>query len=148
MSSLKFTVIKNRKQYDKYCSILEKLLLTKNKTSNDEIELLTILIDKWDREHTSFDDISPVELIKSLMENNDLKAKDLADILELSKGTVSKILNLQKGLSKESIRKLSKHFNIAQEAFNRPYKLLTQRKDKFKSIHQLKPRKIGRKTRA
>ena len=50
----------------------------------------------------------------------------LADFLELSKGTVSKILNYQKGFSKETIRKLSLHFKLTQEAFNRPYPLVNQ----------------------
>ena len=60
------------------------------------------------------------------MEENNLKAVDLATILNLSKGTVSKILNRQKGLSKETIRKLSDYFKVSQEAFNRPYKLVNE----------------------
>ena len=58
------------------------------------------------------------------MEENKLKPKDLIEILDLSKGTVSKILNYHKGLSKDTIRKLSHYFKISQEAFNRPYKLV------------------------
>ncbi len=126
MNSLKYTIIKNKKQYNKYCNILENLLIQRKKSLNDEIELLTLLIEKWDNEHNSFNDIDPIELIKSLLEENNLKSKDLAEILELSKGTISKILNYQKGLSKETIRKLAKHFNLSQEAFNRPYKLKEQ----------------------
>ena len=45
------------------------------------------------------------------MESNNIKAKELGEILNLSKGTISKILNYQKGLSKETIRKLSDYFN-------------------------------------
>jgi len=55
------------------------------------------------------------------MTEHNLKAKDLVDILGLSKGTVSKILNSNKGLSKDVIRKLSDYFKVSQEAFNRPY---------------------------
>ncbi len=60
------------------------------------------------------------------MEDHELKAKDLAEILGLSKGTVSKILNYQKGFSKTTIIKLSKRFRLYQEAFNRPYPLVGQ----------------------
>ncbi len=35
----------------------------------------------------------PIELLKILMEEHNLKAKDLLQILDLSKGTVSKIHN-------------------------------------------------------
>ncbi len=130
MNTLKYTIIKNKKQYSEYCNILENLLSKRNNLLNDEIELLTLLIEKWDNEHNSFNDVDPIELIKSLMEMNNLKSKDLVEILELSKGTISKILNYQKGLSKETIRKLSKHFNLSQEAFNRPYKLNKQIRDR------------------
>ena len=126
MRSLKYTVIKTKEQYFKYCKILEDIVFQENEKLDDEIELLTLLIEKWDQDHNTFDDLDPVELLKSLMEDHHLKAKDLADFLELSKGTVSKILNYQKGFSKETIRKLSCHFKLYQEAFNRPYPLVNQ----------------------
>lgn len=124
MGKLKYTVIKDAETYKKYCDTLEKLILNENKSTKDEIELLTLLIEKWDNEHNSFKDSDPIELLKALMDEHDLKAKDLVEILELSKGTISKILNYHKGLSKETIRKLSDYFKLSQEAFNRPYKLV------------------------
>ncbi|MCF8297094.1 MAG: helix-turn-helix domain-containing protein [Melioribacteraceae bacterium] len=141
MEKLKYTVIKNKKQYDGYCNILEELISKDDKKFSDEIELLTILIEKWDAEHNSFEDIDPIELLKSLMESNNLKAKDLVEILDLSKGTISKILNYQKGLSKETIRKLSDHFNISQEAFNRPYKLVNEINKRFRNASLMNTRK-------
>ncbi len=126
MKSLKYTVIKTERQYNTYCNALEEFLAQEKKELTDEIELLTLLIEKWDAEHNSFDDLDPVELIKSLMEENNLKSKNLIDILGLSKGTVSKIMNYHKGLSKGTIRKLSDYFKVSQEAFNRPYKLINE----------------------
>jgi HTH-type transcriptional regulator/antitoxin HigA len=123
METLKYTIIKTEKQYSNYCDILEDLLMKDDSAYYDEIEMLTLLIENWDNEHNSFSDLNPVELIKSLMDENNLKATDLIKILGLSKGTVSKILNYHKGLSKDTIRKLSEHFKVSQEAFNRPYKL-------------------------
>ncbi|MCF8461337.1 MAG: helix-turn-helix domain-containing protein [Flavobacteriales bacterium] len=124
MAELKYSVIKTKKQYNDYCSTLEELVLSQNAAMQDEIELLTLLIETWDAEQSSFKEMDPIELLNALMQENGLKAKDLVDILELSKGTVSKILNHQKGLSKGSIRKLAEHFKMAQEAFNRPYELM------------------------
>ena len=57
------------------------------------------------------------------MTEHQLKNKDLVGILGVSKGLVSDILNYKKGLSKEIIRNLAKHFSLSQEAFNRPYQL-------------------------
>ena len=85
--------------------------------------MLTLLIEKWDKEHNSFSDANPIELLQYLMKENNLKAKDLATILDLSKGMVSEILNYNKGMSKEVIRKLAHHFKVSQDAFNKAFDL-------------------------
>jgi HTH-type transcriptional regulator/antitoxin HigA len=120
---MKYKIIKSERQYDRYCKILEDIVFKNRKKDEDEIELLTLLIEKWDSENYQTPEMDPIQLLKSLMRDHNLKAKDVAIILQLSKGTVSKILNYQTGLSKETIRKLSSKFKLNQEAFNRPYKL-------------------------
>jgi HTH-type transcriptional regulator / antitoxin HigA len=129
VATLKYTVIKTKTQYDQYCTRLEKLSFSKSKTKNseDEMELLTLLIEKWDDDHNTFSDLDPVQMLRSLMEDHEMKAKDLVELLEVSKGYVSDILNYKKGLSKEVIRKLATRFKMSQEAFNRPYKLAVSR---------------------
>jgi len=129
---IKFTVIKTISQYNDYCDLLEEMLTNDAKKYQDEIELLTLLVETWDREKNTFEDLQPIELLKGLLEENGLKAKDLIEILGLSKGTISKIMNYQSGISKEAIRKLSDYFKISQEAFNRPYKLNQNTKRRFK----------------
>ena len=143
MEKLKYTVIKDSEQYKKYCDIVEELILSDNKATKDEIELLTLLIEKWDNEHNSLNDLNPIELLKALMEEHNLKAKDLVDILGLSKGTVSKILNCQKGLSKDTIRKISEYFKLSQEAFNRPYRLTHETSRHFRNASLMNTKKMG-----
>jgi HTH-type transcriptional regulator / antitoxin HigA len=128
METLKYTLIKSLTQYNSYCKALENLLEGSEKSINvgDEIEMLTLLIEKWDAEHSAFDEVAPIELLHSLMQDHKLKAKDLVGILGISKGLVSDILNFKKGLSKDIIRTLSEYFKVSQEAFNRPYRLKNQ----------------------
>ena len=124
MQTLKYTIIKTESQYHEYCRKLEELVdKEESQAIEDEIELLTLLIEKWDEEHNTFEESNPIELLQYLMAENNLNAKDLADILQLSKGLISDILNYKKGLSKEIIRCLSEYFKVSQEAFNRPYDL-------------------------
>lgn len=125
MEKLPYTIIKSNPQYFKYCDKLEDLLDSgkKSKSVQDHIELLILLIEKYDDEHNTFTDADPVELIKSLMKDHQMKAVELARLLQVSDGLVSDILHYKKGLSKEIIRKLSERFKLSQEAFNRPYKL-------------------------
>ena len=127
METLKYKVIKSEAQYNKYCDQLEVLLDNSagTKSQEDEIELLTLLIEKWDEEHNTFDDADPVEILKSLMKDHKMKAVDIATLVGVSEGLVSDMLNYKKGFSKETIRILSARFKLNQEAFNRPYKLIT-----------------------
>ena len=127
METLKYKLIKTERQYNIYCRELESLLENgkKNKGIIEEIELLGLLIEKWDSEHNTFEKLDPVELLKSLMAINGLKARDLVEELGISKGLVSDIINYKKGLSKDTIRKLALYFKVSQEAFNRPYKIIS-----------------------
>lgn len=144
MSTLKYKIISTDEQYDHYCRILHDLIFeegNKSEGRNDEIELLTWLIRKWDDEHSTFHKLDPVELIKSLMEDNHMKAKDLAGLLDVTKGYVSEMLNYKKGLSKDVIRKLSERFKVSQEAFNRPYKLNTDAGKEGEDGHAIKSKR-------
>ena len=128
MEVLKYKVISNKAQYIDYCKKLETLIFSqvKNKNLNDEIALLTLLIEKWDSEHTIFNELDPVQLLTSFMNSHNIKAKDLVTLLGISKSYVSEILNYKKGFSKSVIRLLSTYFKVSQEAFNRPYDLINK----------------------
>ena len=126
MEALKYKVITSKTQYRGYANALEQLLFSGSKARNtkDEIALLTVLIEKWDAEHNTFDDLDPVQLLRSLMRDHNLKARAMVEILDIGKGYVSDILNYKKGLSKDVIRRLAEYFKVSQEAFNRPYELI------------------------
>ncbi len=141
MEILKYSIVKTKEQYNEYCEILENLVYLGNQNMQDEVELLTLLIEKWDNEHNSLMDLNPIELLKSLMTENNMKSKDLVEILGLSKGTVSKILNYHKGLSKETIRKLADYFKISQEAFNRPYRIINEVNRHFRHANLMNTKK-------
>lgn len=125
MQTLKYKVIASKSQYKDYCTLLERLVCAKQKDRNikDEIALLTILIEKWEADHIISSGLDPVQLLRSLMKDHNLKSQDLVDILGISKGYVSDILNYKKAFSKQVIRKLAGYFKVSQEAFNRPYAL-------------------------
>ena len=125
MENLPYKVIKSTTQYKKYCHQLEALVAVSPKTKliKDEIELLSLLIEKYDEQNNSFLDEDPIQLLKYLMKEHKMKSITLATLLSVSEGLVSDILKYKKGLSKEVIRKLSIHFKVSQEAFNRPYAL-------------------------
>ena len=143
METLKYKVIKSKTQYKEYSSILEELVFSgsKDRDTKDEIALLTLLIEKWDAEHNTFDEIDPIKLLHSLMADHKMKAKDLIQLLNISKGYISDILNYKKGLSKEVIRKLASHFKVSQEMFNRPYKLIVPENSRLRNASVMNTKK-------
>ncbi|MFI5187676.1 MAG: type II toxin-antitoxin system HigA family antitoxin [Chitinophagales bacterium] len=143
MATLKYKVITSKAQYKAYSNTLEDLVFSgaKDRNTKDEIALLTLLIEKWDAAHNTFEELDPVQLLHSLMDDHNMKAKDLVDLLGISKGYVSDILNYKKGLSKDVIRKLADHFKISQEAFNRPYKLVVPENSHFRNASVMNTKK-------
>ncbi len=143
METLQYKIIKTDTQYNRYCNALEALVDggKKTKAIQDEIELLNLLIEKYDAEYNTFDDADPIELLKSLMKDHKMKAVDLAELLHVSEGLVSDILHYKKGLSKDTIRILSERFKLNQEAFNRPYELYVPLSPKFKNARMMNTRK-------
>ncbi len=143
METLQYKIIKTDAQYNRYCDALEALVDSGKKTKavQDEIELLNLLIEKYDAEHNTFDDADPIELLKSLMKDHKMKAVDLSNLLDVSEGLVSDMLNYKKGLSKDTIRILSERFKLSQEAFNRTYELHVPVSPKFKDAKMMNSRK-------
>jgi len=124
MTDLKYRVIKSEEQYYEYCDLLEDLVFSEAAAERqDEIDLLTLLIESWDDEHRMAPEMDPVQLIKSLMDDHGLKQADLVEIAGVGKSTISEILNYKKRMSKTVIRNLANHFKIQQEALNKPYRL-------------------------
>lgn len=125
MEALKYTLIKNEEQYYAYCDLLETLtdLTQPDSNTEDAIDLLTLLIEKYDEDHNTLNALDPIGLLRSFMTDHQLTATALANLLGVSKGYVSDILNYKKGLSKEVIRKLAEYFSVRQDAFNRTYPL-------------------------
>ncbi|TDO22540.1 helix-turn-helix domain-containing protein [Pedobacter duraquae] len=125
-NALKYTVIKNKEQYAQYCNQLKLLVSAEiSEPLQDEIDLLTLLIEKFDEQNNTFKEADPITLLRSFMQDHQIKAQQLSEILEVSKGYVSDILNYKKALSKDVIRKLADHFKVRQDTFNRTYKLTT-----------------------
>lgn len=119
---MKYTVIKTEKQYNEYCEILEELIVTDESGDyQEEIELLTLLIEDWENRNKLDSELDPVELLQSLMEDHGLNQTELADIAGVGRSYISEILNYKKKMSKQVIRRLANHFKIRQEALNRAY---------------------------
>lgn len=126
MEPLKYKVIKTKKQYYEYCNLVEKISCEKKKHTVEEIELmelLVVLIEKYDAEHSTLVEIDPVGLLRLFMEDHKMRSVDLANLLGVSTSLVSDVLNYRRGFSKTMITKLSARFKIDPKALMKPYRL-------------------------
>ena len=124
------SIIKSEVQYFAYCDEVEQLesMGTKSKEIEDRVELLILLIEKWDKEHNELPELNPVKL----METNDLKNVDIQNKVGINKTTLSHILNYRRGFSKKNIRLLADFFKVTQDTFNKKYELKNAPKKKTK----------------
>ena len=110
--------ITSERQHQEYVSVLDKLASKNNPTNEEEMyaQVLMTLIEAYEEEHHPIPDVSPVEVLRTLMEANDLRQKDLAPIFG-SESIVSEILHNKRALNKAHIEKLSERFHVSPAVF-------------------------------
>jgi HTH-type transcriptional regulator/antitoxin HigA len=111
-------VIGSEEQNDRYIRILEDLTSRESVTGAEEklIALLTLLVEEYEERTYPVAESTPVEMIRHLMEANDLRQKDMVDIFGTA-SIVSDVLNGKRDLAKEHIRRLSARFHVSPAVF-------------------------------
>ena len=122
---MNWTIISTEEEYDKALARLDKIFDSKPGDSTfKEAELLTLLIENYELEtEPEFPDPDPIEVIKFKMEQNNLRSKDLAEIVG-SKSKASEILNKKRRLTLKMIRQINKFLGIPAEVLISEYELL------------------------
>ncbi len=111
---------RNRDEYEQKRELMDDLLnmdLPDDHPVSSFIDLLGEIIDEYEKNH--FEEVnkldgltaSPIEKIKHLMREYNIKQKDLVDVLG-SQGYVSDILNGKRELHLKHIKGLAKKFNV------------------------------------
>jgi len=110
--------IRSARQHEEYLSVLDRLANKENPTSEEEkyAGVLLTLIEAYEEEVHPIPDAPPVEVLRTLMEANDLRQKDLVPIFG-SESIVSEILHKKRDLNKSHIEKLSKRFHVSPSVF-------------------------------
>ncbi len=114
-------VIKSEKEYQKALKRLDTIFDSKKGSKHgDELELLSLLIDSYEKENYAIELPDPIEAIKFRMEQLGYKQKDLAQAIGL-KSRVSEILSRKRKLSLDMIRKLNEVLGIPTEVLIKEY---------------------------
>jgi HTH-type transcriptional regulator / antitoxin HigA len=79
-------------------------------------ELLTLLIEDFEKKSYALPAAAPIEIVRHLMESNGLRQQDMVDVFG-SPSIVSEVLSGKRDLAKGHIEKLSQRFNVSPELF-------------------------------
>ena len=108
-------VIKTEEEYQYALAYLDSLMdAAPGSAEEQELELFSVLIEKYEDEHYSIGLPDPVEAIKFRMEQQGLTRKDLISYIG-SQSKVSEVLNGKRSLSLSMIRALHDGLDIPAE---------------------------------
>jgi len=94
----------------------------------DRLDVLSLLVEQYEREHFPIADPDPIDFLNHIMEARGLTRKDLETWIG-PRGRVSDILNRTRPLTLEMIRKLADGLKLPAEVLIRPYRLRQAHKE-------------------
>ena len=118
LSEIQPGVVEGEEQNQTYIQWLETLTSRQHVSPAEAklIALLTLLVEQYEEKHHPVPEAGPLDVIRHLMEANNLRQKDLADVFG-TESIVSDVLNGKRDLAKEHIRKLSARFHVSPALF-------------------------------
>ena len=116
-SKMQLKILKTEKDYDKALNKIDELMELNPKIGtpeSDELEILALLVEKYEELNWNIETPDPIEAIKYRMEEMNLKQKDLIPYIG-NKSKVSELLNRKISLSLTMVRNLSQALHIPVE---------------------------------
>ncbi len=112
-------LIQNAEDYQHARLVLRELMSDKPRSREKSavLSLFAALIEKYEKLNYPNPDASPIEVLKTLMEDRGKKQSDLVGVISNSKGVVSEILSGKRAINAAHARKLSEFFEINIAAF-------------------------------
>ena len=118
-ASKSLVVPHNDREYKQAVSLLDELVDTIGEDEKHPLgsllEVLAVIIENYENRQYVEPEGSPIESLKQLMEEHDVKQSDLKEIG--SQGVVSEILNGKRMLNTRQIKLLAERFNVSPAVF-------------------------------
>jgi HTH-type transcriptional regulator/antitoxin HigA len=121
---LELRPIRTEADYRAALDEIEKLFDAEPNTPDcDLLEVLTTLVEAYEQQHYPIEAPDPVEAILYYLESRGLSWQDLESVIG-SRREVEEVLNRQKPLTLEMIRRLYSSLGIPAEVLIQPYSLM------------------------
>jgi HTH-type transcriptional regulator / antitoxin HigA len=112
-------VIRSEQEYRRLLDAAKRLMETPDEKLAPEegrlLELLGVLIEEYEDRVDPLPKIEPHEMLRHLLEENNLRPGDLGDIMPKSR--VSEILSGKRSISKAQAKDLAKRFRVPVDVF-------------------------------
>ncbi len=112
-------VITSGEELERATRLIEPYLFPERELPPEEnafVELMLKLIDDYQSKNSIIPQIAPHELLRALMEENDLSQADLLDVFG-SRSRVSEAVSGKRAISKEQAKRLGDRFCVSPAAF-------------------------------
>jgi HTH-type transcriptional regulator/antitoxin HigA len=111
-------IIHSDDELAEYTAALFDLTAKSDPTPEEEeaIELLTLLVDRYETQRYPLPDVEPAEMLRFLLDQNGLSQRDVAAELG-SESTVSLVLSGRRPLNRDHIARLSERFHVSPAVF-------------------------------
>ncbi|MDR3620139.1 MAG: helix-turn-helix domain-containing protein [Paludisphaera borealis] len=83
----------------------------------DYLDVLTDLVEAYEKEHVHIPDASEAEVLGFLMESRTLSQTRLAEETGIAQATISNVLRGPRGLTKDQVVRLAEFFHVGPGAF-------------------------------
>lgn len=142
---MKTKIIKTKEEYNAACERVYELIHSTEESieplspKGDELELLSLLIEKYEHELHRMETPDPVEAIKFRMDQMNLRQQDIAPLFG-GKTRVSEVLNRKRPLTLKMITLLNRYLGIPLESLisgNKEIILKAENKDKLLKISSI-----------
>ena len=139
---MKTKIIKTEQEYNEAIGRIYELIqssgnaIDPDTAEGEEVELLSLLVEIYEKEHYPIEAPNPIEAIKFRMEQMNLKQKDIAPLFG-GKTRLSEVLHGKRSLSLKTITLLHRYLGIPLESLiagNHKIKLEPENKKKLLKV--------------
>jgi HTH-type transcriptional regulator/antitoxin HigA len=118
LEEVKPEVIRDEEELRRQIEILETLTARETPLEIEKklIALLTLLVEEFENRNYPVVNVGPLDIIRHLMEEHQLRQKDLMDVFG-TESIVSDVLNGKRELNKDHIKRLSDRFKVSPAVF-------------------------------
>lgn len=149
---MKTKILKTEQEYNEACERIHSLInssvnaIEPDSDEGEEMELLSLIVEKYEQENHQMKAPDPIEAIKFRMEQMNLKQADIAPLFG-GKTRVSEVLNGKRTLTLKMITLLNRYLGIPLESLmggNKKIKLEAEKKEKLLNISSIRDYLSGR----